>query len=88
MRHTVFDLTRKKEGDRFRGREAISEPLREWCSKRTLAETEQAFDGTGVCREKYQTFWQMVHEDPRVSSANPMFHTLEQPGIGKYLVPG
>ena len=52
------------------------------------AETEQAFDGTGVCREKYRTFWQMVHEDPRVSSANPMFHTLEQPGIGKYLVPG
>ena len=30
----------------------------------------------------------MVEEDPRVSTANPMFSELEQPGIGRYLVPG
>ena len=33
----------------------------------------------------YQTFRQLVEEDPRASEANPMFSTLEQPGIGSYL---
>jgi 2-methylfumaryl-CoA isomerase len=28
-----------------------------------------------------------VEEDPRASERNPMFSTLEQPGIGSYLVP-
>ena len=30
----------------------------------------------------------MLEEDPRVSTSNPMFSELEQPGIGRYLVPG
>jgi 2-methylfumaryl-CoA isomerase len=30
----------------------------------------------------------MLEEDPRVSASNPMFSELEQPGIGRYLVPG
>ena len=29
-----------------------------------------------------------VREDPRVSTENPMFERIEQPGIGRYLVPG
>ena len=35
----------------------------------------------------YQTFRQLLEQDPRASEANPMFTTLEQPGIGSYLVP-
>jgi 2-methylfumaryl-CoA isomerase len=31
---------------------------------------------------------QMVEEDPRCSTDNPMFAEIEQPGIGSYLVPG
>ena len=30
----------------------------------------------------------MVENDPRCSPANPMFQELDQPGIGRYLVPG
>jgi 2-methylfumaryl-CoA isomerase len=30
----------------------------------------------------------MVEQDPRCSTANPMFAELDQPGIGRYLVPG
>ena len=30
----------------------------------------------------------MVENDPRCSPANPMFEELEQPGVGRYLVPG
>lgn len=78
----------KKEGDRFKASDEISEPLAAWCSKRTLAEIDQSFSGTGVCWGPYQTFKQMVRDDPRVSTVNPMFSTLEQPGIGSYLVPG
>ena len=30
----------------------------------------------------------MVDEDPRCSSANPLFERVHQPGIGEYLMPG
>jgi 2-methylfumaryl-CoA isomerase len=30
----------------------------------------------------------LVREDPRCSTANPLFETVEQPGIGAYLMPG
>jgi 2-methylfumaryl-CoA isomerase len=53
-----------------------------------LAEVAAACEGTGVCWGPYQTFTQMVEQDPRCSTANPMFAELEQPGIGRYLVPG
>ena len=36
----------------------------------------------------YQTFTQLVKEDPRCSPENPMFEEVEQPGIGSYLMPG
>jgi len=78
----------KKEGDRFLASEEISVPIRAWCAQRTLGEIEATFKGTGVCWGPYRTFRQMLTEDPRVSTVNPMFSELEQPGIGHYLVPG
>lgn len=81
-----FDFS--KEGDRFKASAEITHLLRPWCAKRTLAEVEQVFTGTGVCWGPYQSFMQMVSQDPRCSTANPMFSELEQPGIGTYLVPG
>jgi len=85
---TRLGLDFKKEGDRFLASEEISVPIRAWCAQRTLAEIEAAFKGTGVCWGPYRTFGQMLAEDPRVSTANPMFSELEQPGIGSYPVPG
>lgn len=76
------------EGDWFKAHNDIATPLAEWFAQRTLEEVRTAFDGTGVCWGPYQTFKQMVAEDPRVSTANPMFSMTEQPGIGSYLVPG
>jgi 2-methylfumaryl-CoA isomerase len=80
------DLSR--EGDRFEARDAISAVLQPWFAARTLDEVRDAFAGTGVCWGPYQTFLQMVEEDPRCSPDNPLFAELEQPGIGRYLVPG
>jgi len=80
------DLTR--EGDRFEAREVIGALLKPWTSARTLAEIGEAFEAHGVCWGPYQTFTELVEQDPRCSSANPMFEEVEQPGIGTYLMPG
>ena len=76
------------ETGRFEGRDLIAGLLRPWFASRELSEVRQAFTGTGVSWGSYQTFRQLVNEDPRCSPANPMFSTLQQPGIGEYLVPG
>ncbi|HIJ84231.1 MAG: acyl-CoA transferase/carnitine dehydratase-like protein [Magnetococcales bacterium] len=78
----------KKEGDRFLASDEISVPIRQWCSQRTLKEIENTFQNTGVCWGPYRTFRQMVEEDTRVSTQNPLFSMVDQPGIGSYLVPG
>jgi 2-methylfumaryl-CoA isomerase len=80
------DLSR--EGDRFKAREAIAAVLAPWFRERTLEGVRNSFAGTAVCWGPYQTFRQLVEEDPRCSTRNPLFAMLEQPGIGSYLVPG
>jgi 2-methylfumaryl-CoA isomerase len=84
----LLDVDLTREGDRFKARDAISAVLQPWFQTRTLDEVRRAFEGTGVCWGPYQTFLQLVSNDPRCSTRNPMFSNLEQPGIGEYLVPG
>lgn len=85
-RQLGVDLSR--EGDRFRARELLGAILTTWTIERTLEEIRACFDAHGVCWGPYQTFTQMVEDDPRCSTANPMFAEVEQPGIGTYLMPG
>ena len=80
------DLT--KEGDRFAAREVIGAMLKPWTIARTLEEIREIFDAHDVCWGPYQTFIELVDQDPRCSTENPMFEELEQPGIGTYLMPG
>ena len=82
---TGHDLS--SEDGRFGARDIIAAVLRPWFEARTLDEIRAAFEGTGVSWGPYQTFRQLVEEDPRASEENPMFSTIEQPGIGSYLVP-
>ena len=83
---TGYDLD--TESGRFEARDLIAALLRPWFAGRDLAEIRAAFAGTGVSWGPYQTFRQLVTEDPRVSAANPMFEMVEQPGVGTYLMPG
>lgn len=76
------------EGGRFEAREAISAVLARWCAKRSLAEIRAALDGSGVLWGPYQDFGQLVAEDPRCSTANPLFSDVAQPGVGQLRVPG
>jgi 2-methylfumaryl-CoA isomerase len=83
---TGHDLS--TEAGRFEGRDLIAALLRPWFAAHDLAQIRETFAGTGVSWGPYQTFRQLVTEDPRVSTDNPMFQRVEQPGIGTYLMPG
>jgi 2-methylfumaryl-CoA isomerase len=80
------DLSR--EGDRFGAREAIAAALEPWIAARSFDEVRTSFDSNGVAWSRYQSFTELVADDPRCSPANPMFAELDQPGIGRYLMPG
>jgi 2-methylfumaryl-CoA isomerase len=75
------------ETGRYEGRDLIAAILRPWFDARDLAEIRDTFEGTGVSWGPYQTFSQLVSEDPRVTTANPMFEEIEHPGVGPYLAP-
>jgi 2-methylfumaryl-CoA isomerase len=76
------------ESGRFEARDLIAALLRPWFAARNLADIRATFLGTHVSWGPYQTFRQLVSEDPRCSTVNPMFSVAEQPGIGTYLMPG
>jgi len=83
---TGHDL--ETEAGRFEGRDLIAALLRPWFAGHDLAAIREAFTGTGVSWGPYQTFGQLVAEDPRASVANPMFEEVEHPGVGTYPMPG
>jgi 2-methylfumaryl-CoA isomerase len=74
------------EAGRYEGRDLIRELLTPWFAARSLDEIRTAFAGTGVSWGPYQTFKQLVAEDARCSTANPMFSEVEHP-VGTYLTP-
>ena len=77
-----------QDGDRYRAREVLAAVISPWTERRTLEEIREIFDRHDVLWGPYQTFMQLVDEDPRCSEANPLFDEVEQPGIGTYLMPG
>jgi 2-methylfumaryl-CoA isomerase len=76
------------EAGRYEARDMIAALVARWCAARSLDDIRQAFAGTGVLWGEFQDFRQLVRGDPRCSAANPLFATVEQPGIGRYLMPG
>ena len=78
----------RKEEERYALRDVIEAELAPWFAARTLAEIGTALDAVGACWGPYQTFRQAVAEDPDLSTDNPMFEEIDQPGIGRYLAAG
>ena len=76
------------EGDRFEARAEVSAAIRPWIASRTVAEVAARFDELGVCWGRYQTFKQLVDDDPRCSVDGGLFQEVDQPQIGTYLSPG
>jgi 2-methylfumaryl-CoA isomerase len=77
----------RKEGDRFEARETLNRLVEDWVAKRAYAEVARVFGKNGVLFERYQSFAELVRNDPRCGLGNPLFGTVDQPGIGKMLTP-
>jgi 2-methylfumaryl-CoA isomerase len=84
----TMDVDLAREGDRFTAREVVGALLKPWTVARTLDEIREVFDAHDVCWGPYQTFMELVDNDPRCSEQNPLFEEVDQPGIGTYLMAG
>ncbi|MFZ4762021.1 MAG: CoA transferase [Alphaproteobacteria bacterium] len=84
----ALSMNFSEEGDRFRARDAIALLLEPWISSRNLSDIGPCFDQYGVLWGPYQTFRQLVEEDKRCSTDNPLFALLHQQDIGTYLMSG
>jgi 2-methylfumaryl-CoA isomerase len=73
------------EGERFTLRDQITRVLRPWFESRRYAEVAAALDENGVLWGRFQSFAELVREDPRCSARNPLFAELNEPGAGSYL---
>lgn len=84
---TGLDFTRV-DGDRYRARDRLNPLVARWCAAHTLPEASAALDAQGACWGRYQTMLDMVADDPRCTTANPLFVEIEHPDTGGYLTPG
>lgn len=76
------------EGRRFEARDSIAPVIARWIGTRTYEEVRAAFDRADVCWGPYRSFLEMVRDDPRCSTDNPLFEDVEQPGVGTFMMPG
>ena len=82
----VIDFT--KEEERYAMRHEIEAELAPWFAERSLDQVSQALDKAGACWGPYQTVLQALENDPDLSTENPMFEEVHQPGIGTYIAAG
>jgi 2-methylfumaryl-CoA isomerase len=78
----------RQESDRWTHRQQLCQLLERWLAQHDLADVRKAFDQHGVLWSPYQTVKQLVAEDPRASTANPMFSEVDHPGLGRFLTAG
>jgi 2-methylfumaryl-CoA isomerase len=78
----------RKETDRYEVSAEIAAIFEPWFRRTALADVRAALDANGACWGPYQSFRQMVESDPRCSAENPIFAEVDQPGIGRHLMPG
>ncbi|WP_025858314.1 CoA transferase [Pseudomonas sp. CHM02] len=76
------------ESDRFEGRELLGALIKQWCSKRSLAQIEAHLTQHGVAYGPYRTVRQLLQEDNRVSLENPVFERITTSGVGEHLAAG
>ncbi|WP_421906720.1 CoA transferase [Mameliella sp.] len=77
-----------QEGTRWTYRAEITKVLAPWFSRRKVRDFASDFDKGGVTWSQFRSFAQALREDTDLTPENPMFAEIEQPGIGRYPVPG
>jgi len=76
------------EGTRWTARARITEILVPWFAARGVRDFARDFDAAGVTWSVFRSFAEALAEDPDLTAENPLFSEIDQPGIGRYLVPG
>ncbi|MFF1880718.1 CoA transferase [Pseudarthrobacter sp. NPDC058196] len=83
----MLDVDLTTEGGRFEAREAIDAVLRPWFARHAAEDATKRLADAGVLQGVFRTFEQLVHEDPRCTTDNPLFTEIEQTGVGRVLAP-
>jgi 2-methylfumaryl-CoA isomerase len=81
-------LSLREEGNRWVLRHDITDILKPWFAARALSEIGPLFDAMKLTWSTFRTIKQAVAEDSDLSPDNPMFKMLDQPGAGRFAVPG
>jgi len=76
------------EGARWELRDEITAILRPWFARRQVADFARDFDAAGLTWSVFRTVREALAEDADLSDDNPMFRVLDQPGLGRFPVPG
>jgi len=76
------------EGTRWELRDEITAILAPWFAKRRIAEFADEFTARKLTWSIFRSVAEAVAQDPDLNEANPMFSMIEQPGLGRYPVPG
>lgn len=76
------------EGHRFQARKELGALVEAWMSRHSFSQAAEALTRQGACWGKYQTLTQLVTQDAACSPANPLFRTIDQPGVGSHLAAG
>ncbi|TNF64846.1 MAG: 2-methylfumaryl-CoA isomerase, partial [Rhodobacteraceae bacterium] len=77
-----------EEGARWAARHEITAILAPWFAARKVADFAEGFTKAGLTWSEFRTTREAVMEDPDLSTENPMFSMLSQPGLGSFPVPG
>jgi len=82
-RERGLDFT--NESDRFACRRELGDIIATWVGAHRMADVAAAFDRARVLWGPYQTFQQLVREDPRARETNPLVSRLVQRGVGNVM---
>ena len=85
-KRTGADLS--EEGARWQHRHAITAIFTPWFAARRIDDFASDFNAMGLTWSEFRTTREAVRDDPDLSTDNPMFETLRQPGMGSFPVPG
>ncbi|WP_368186768.1 CoA transferase [Aestuariibius sp. HNIBRBA575] len=76
------------EGMRYIHRNAITDLFKPWFAARDAASIGKQFDELGLTWSLFRDFESALSNDDDLSTENPMFSEIENPGLGRFLVPG
>ena len=76
------------EGARWAARADMTAVLAPWFAACGLEDFAAEFDAAGVTWSIFRSFAEALSEDSDLSTRNPVFETVDQPGIGSFLTPG